>query len=960
MTSPVRQLGADTSELPVHLTRFIGRDRELDDLTRLLSSARLFTLTGAGGSGKTRLARELAARVSESFARIDWIDLSTVTDGLLLGEQVASAMGLQEHPENSPLTLMINALREHRAMLVLDNCEHVVDAAASFTEALLHACPRLVVLATSREALGVGSEMAWLVPPLASPEAIELFTERARLALPTFCADDATASTITEICRRLDGIPLAIELAAARVRVLTPSQIASRLDDAFRLLTGGSRTSLPRHRTLRATMEWSYALLGAREQVLLRRLSVFAGTFTLEAAESICVGEPLSVEDILDGVAALVDKSLVVMDGGDGMARYRLLETVRQYGLERLVEAGERDSVSRRFALQFLALVESIAPTLVGGQERPGQIERLNAEHDNVRAALNWAVADARDAELSLRYVGSMYWFWYAVGQFREARQFADRSLALDNTNVTSIIIGRAHLSSALTHLAQGEYPSAVRGCDLALESLRAADDRIGYGTALAKKGASHALNGDLDTAVAILDEAIAFTADAPPSDIARIFAVFWRGWAAYGQGDLAMAAELTTQSLTIGRRHNLPTTIGHSLTCLAEVELTRGNVEVACALALEGLEVEATNRDGWGIAIALEVIARVAAKRGRAEDAARLLGAVDAHRKRIAVGLPGLAPRARDVLIAELRAEVNDRFDALFAEGATWTIERTMQAALAEASRHTSEQRLPPPLVSDVDPSEARPKLCVLTLGPLQVFVGGEALDASVWGSARPRELLVYLLMHPEGRTKEQVGLAFWPEASSAQLRNNFHVTLHRLRKALGGPDWVTLVNDRYRIDPALIEQFDVSAFETQARDAMKTLKRGAEGAGASLEQALAHFRGDLLDGEPVGDWHLEHRDRLQRIYIDGLMALGAKLTEEERQLKAADVYRRVLARDELHEDALVALMRCQAAAGERAQALRVYRRFADRLRDELDAEPGAEAILLCEQLQQGASLSM
>jgi len=319
-------------ELPVHLTRFVGRDRELDNLIGLIETARLLTLTGAGGSGKTRLARELAAHVSSKFDRVAWVDLTPLTDAALVAEQVAAALHARETADATPMRMLVDTIGRERVLLILDNCEHLVDACASLAESILRACPRLTVLATSREALGVASETAWLVPPLGAGEATELFVERAQATLPAFAMTESNGSAVHEICRRLDGIPLAIELAAARVRVLSPEQIATRLDDAFRLLSAGSRTALPRHRTLRATMEWSFALLGEREQLLLRRLSVFAGSFTLEAAESVCAGHLLEVEDILDGVAALVDKSLVVMEPGDGMARYRLLETVRQYG----------------------------------------------------------------------------------------------------------------------------------------------------------------------------------------------------------------------------------------------------------------------------------------------------------------------------------------------------------------------------------------------------------------------------------------------------------------------------------------------------------------------------------------------------------------------------------------------------------------------------------------------------
>jgi len=766
---------------------------------------------------------------------------------------------------------------------------------------------------------------------------------------------ESNRAAISEICRRLDGIPLAIELAAARVRVLTPEQIASRLGDAFRLLSAGSRTALPRHRTLRATMEWSFGLLASREQTLLNRLSVFAGSFTLDSAEAVGAGEPLGVEDILDGVAALVDKSLIVMEPGEGIARYRLLETVRQYGAERLEETGEATAVARRFAEHCLTIVEAIAPMIVGGPTEPGLIDRLEDEHDNIRAAAAWACDDQSRGELALRFVGGLGWFWYATGYFREARQIANRALALDSADVDPGIVGRARLASALIAFFQGESDRAVREFEVAIPLLRQTTDAISIGTALSKYGAARLLAGEIEASIEILDDAVGFIRDTPRNDITRIFAVFWRGLAAYAQGDLDQATDSVGQVLSIGRDYGLPTTTGHALSTLARIECKRGNVDAACPLVAEALAIETKNEDGWGVAIALDVVTNIAASRGRLEDALRLAAAVDALRNRIAVGLPGLDPRERDALFATLRSTGGLDFKTIYNEGLSWSTEQAVAAAYQETSRHTAELRIPhavatPRVVGR--PSNAV-QLRVHALGPLQVAVDDRVIDVAPWGSARPRELLVYLLMHPEGRTKEQVGLAFWPDASVAQLRNNFHVTLHRLRKTLGGSDWVGLSGERYRIDPSLSLDFDVRVFDQEISESMRAAKRKQSDAAASLEAALRLYRGDLLDGEPVGDWHVEHRDRLQRTYVDGLMQLGALHTAEERPSKAAEAYRRVLARDELHEDAIVALMRCHAAVGERTQALRIYARYAERLRKELSCEPGDDAMELAEELQ-------
>ena len=951
MTIPESPSATATPELPVHLTRFIGRERELDDLTRLVGSVRLLTLTGAGGSGKTRLASEVAARASASFERVVWVDLAPLVDPELLPDHIAGAFHVHECAGTPVHELLAAAHGHERVLLVLDNCEHVVERCAEVVHSILLACQRLTVLATSREALGVASETAWLVPPLASVEGVQLFVDRAQAVLPSFALTSANTRAVGEICRRLDGMPLAIELAAARVRVLSPDQIAHRLDNAFRLLTGGGRTALPRHRTLRAAMDWSYGLLGAREQVLLRRLAVFAGTFTLDAAEVICAGDPLEAEDILDGVSALVDKSLVAMEPGDGVARYRMLETVRQYGVERLREAGESQPLEHRFAEHFLAVVEDAEPNIVGGSNSPRILAQLVAEHDNLRAACSWAIADRSRAELALRFVGAMYWFWYAMGQFREARQITDRALDL-GADCTPRLCGRAWVTSALTALAQGEYERACVDFETGIPLLRAADDIPGTASALAKYGAARLLGGDIDRALSILEEALAFTHGWPAHDIAVIFARFWRGWAAYAQGDYEMARELIAANVEVGRTHQLPTTLAHGLATLARVQFARGEVEEACALVLESLEREVAINDGWGIGLALDVVAFVATRRGRFEDAVRLVAGTEAHRARLAVALPEPTPAERIELLSSLRTSLGPEFDALYAAGHSLSTAEVVQLGFVEAARHTTEHRLAQADDKAVT-DRASARLRVLALGPVQVYVGGRAVEPSAWGSARPRELLVYLLMHPEGRTKEQVGLAFWPDASPAQLRNNFHVTLHRLRKALGSTDVVLLTSDRYHVDPALIEEFDVMAFEREVAAARRALKRQTEGAGVEAEQALARYRGDFLDGEPVGDWHTEHRERLQRVYVDALIELGANYAREERYEKAAEVYRRVLARDELHEEALRALMRCLAEAGDRSQALRAYRRFADRLREELEAEPEEETTRLLTRLQ-------
>ena len=958
--------GALPPALPVHLTPFVGRSHELEELSRLIPSARLLTLTGAGGSGKTRLAREAVLRVAASYGRVAWADLAPIADPDLIAEEIATALHLPERNDASPRDTVIDAICDIRTLLVLDNCEHVVDGCAELAEALLRACPRLTILATSREALGVSSEVAWLVPPLDGGEAVQLFVDRAQATQPSFALSGANAEAIDEICRRLDGMPLAIELAAARVRVLSPMQIAERLDDAFRLLTSGSRTALPRHRTLRATMEWSFGLLGEREQVLLRRLAVFAGSFSLDAAEAVCAGDPLDADDILDGVTALVDKSLVTMIAGEGVARYRLLETLRQYAMERLCDAGERDLLERRHAEHFLNVVEEAAPKLFGGEQEPGLLARLGADNDNLRAAASWSVhADGR-ADIALRFAAGLFWYWYGstmgfgAGQFREGRRFITEATARARAAGSDpAALGRALVSLGLIGLAQGDYHDSTAAFEEALALLRAHGDQESVTFLLSKYAATRLMLGDVDRAWTMIEEAHAAVEAIRPESMLHSFVYSWRGYVARARGDFATARRMHEANLRVGRHLKHRTVLGHGHSFLAAVYLAEGNVDEAFTNFCEALPYHLDLGDGWGLALDLEGLSACAQMRRRHADAARLMGAVDALRERSAVALPAAdaADRARRVALA--RAKLGDAYDRLYADGHALSMDEVVRLATDASVMQTAEFRVPMHAMRESPPAAPTgDRLRVQALGPLQVLVGGRPIDGALWGSARPRELLVFLLMHPDGRTKEQVGVAFWPEASTAQVRNNFHVTLHRLRRALGGAEWILLDGDRYRVNPALLEHFDAPVFEREVTDARRALLRESDGAEAvaRLERALTLYRGDFLDGEPVGDWHLDDRARYQRLYVGALMDLGQRYAADGRHAKAAEAFRRVLARDELHEEALRALMASLAADGERSQALRAYQRFALRLRDELEAEPAEETTQLATRLQVSA----
>jgi predicted ATPase/DNA-binding SARP family transcriptional activator len=862
-----------------------------------------------------------------------------------------------------PIDALVNEIGSAPVFLILDNCEHLIDECAVVVERLLLGCARLSVLATSRQALGVASENAWLVPPLMGLDAVQLFVERAQSTLPSFTRTDANVETLQEICRRLDGIPLAIELAAARIRVLSPEQIAERLNDAFRLLTAGSRTALPRHRTLRGTMDWSYALLTEREQTLLRRLSVFAGTFSLEAAEDVCSGDALESEDILDGVAALVDKSLVVMEPGDGVARYRLLETVRQYGEERLDAAGERVRVHERHGKHFLMTAEAFAPKLFGGEHERGLIARIRVDHDNLRAAATWAQADLSRAEDALRFADALMWYWYGTGywfgsgQFHDARQYALSALERA-PNAPPMLRARALSASGLVALAQGLYEYSRMAFEQSLAIVGRDADPAFVGLLLCKLGASHLMVGDLETAIPLLDESELVMRPLPPQ-IAQSLMFFWSGWGKLLLGDLHGGRRIFEEQLELGRTTGHPTIHAHSSSMLGKTYLALGNRALAFDYLREALRRHIDIGDAWGMALDLDGLAAVATARDQYDESVRIMGAVDALRERVAIAMPGANVPERERHTAAARRHLGDAFDRVYAIGRALTMDDVTRLVNEHVGAQTAEPRVGESDVSSVgspqrtDLTPAGASLSVSALGPLQVSIGDEIVSTAAWGSARARELLVYLLMHPEGRTKEQVGLVFWPEASSAQLRNSFHVTLYRLRKALRNPDWVMTAQDRYRVDPSVVREFDALSFERDVIAARRARKRREAGATAALERAVAQYRGDFLDGEPAGDWHLEHRDRLQKLAVDALMELGAQLTDEERYEKAADRFRQVLARDDLHEDAAYALMLCHARLGDRAAAMRLYQRFSDRMRTELDAEPSKEMTELFERVQ-------
>lgn len=482
---PLRTQGNLPNNLPTQLTSFVGREQELGEIKRLLQNTHLLTLIGPGGTGKTRLSIQAASEILGQYPDGVWfVDLAPILDPLLVPRTTAIAVGLRDEPQRPVIDMLCDYLQDKKTLLILDNCEHLIDACARMADQILHIGLDVRILASSREALGISGEVTYHVPSLGLPdisnlppvellsqyEAVRLFIDRATSAVPTFTVTNQNAPALAQVCHHLDGIPLAIELAAAKIRVLSLEQIAERIDDRFRFLTGGSRTTLERHQTLRAAIDWSYNLLSPAEQVFFRRLSVFVGGWTLEAAESVCDGESIQIYDILNLLEQLINKSLVVKEDIKRESRYSMLETIRQYANEKLVEAGENDSLRDRHLEYFLKFAASAENHLM----RPEQIEWLplvDAEYEDLRLAFEWALSK-ESAEPSLNLSQALEWFWEIRGHQLEALSWMDKALAKSSQNESrneKAARARALYQFARLQLRLSDYEKALSAAEASL-----------------------------------------------------------------------------------------------------------------------------------------------------------------------------------------------------------------------------------------------------------------------------------------------------------------------------------------------------------------------------------------------------------------------------------------------------------------------------------------------------------
>jgi len=670
------------SSLPNHpLTSFIGREQEIAEIKRLLTTSRLLTITGTGGSGKSRLALQIATDLQGTFQHgIWWVDLANLTDLTEVLQAITSVLGIGEQMSCSLMDRPSDYLRDRKILLVLDNCEHLVTACAQLAGTLLQACQEMNILTTSREALKITGETVWLVPALrcsASPnltledlmqyEATQLFIDRAKAVLPSLVLTAESVRQIAQVCLFLEGIPLAIELAAMRMNILSVEQIFARLHDCCRLLTNGSRIAPPRQQSIRTTIDWSYNLLSEKERILFHRLSVFAGRFSLDTAEVICAGGSIKKSEILDVLAHLVDKSLVVIEKRSDELQYRLQEPIRQYSYSKLQEHDEKTAAQEGYRdwspeLAVLGKGKSVR------REPRICIDPMSKEDDNRGAMLQWT-PERRGAEM----------------------------------------------------VAQ---PSSI------------------------------------------------------PSSSAL--------------------------------------------------------------------------------------------------------------------------------------------------------------------SKRTSIE------------ADVQPTLRIYALGPPLFYLGEQVLSSANWKYAKAEELLCYLLCH-RLRTKEQIGLALWPDASSTQLRNNLHATLHHLRRALGRPEWIIFEKGLYSFNRQFIHWFDVESFETLLAQAQKLQFEAPVQAIHSLQDAITLYRGDFLEHRLTGNWYLLRQSEMRKKYVNALLALGQLFLAQGQYAQAADTYSQLIAHDRFVESAHRELMRCYALQGERSQALRHYQTLQEMMDEEFGSSPDPETMDLFQQIRDG-----
>ena len=689
------------NNLPIQLTSFIGREKEITEVGDLIQNHRLVTLTGSGGTGKTRLSLQTASELFTTFPDGVWlIEFAPISDPALVPYTLANLFGLRESggTKSSIVELLIEYFGFRKALLIFDNCEHLIEATARLAESLLQACKNIHILASSREALGVKGELAYRVPSLNIPEessdisslmkseSARLFVERALDSFPDFSLTPSNASTIAQICSRLDGIPLALELAAARVKMMTVDEIAKRLDDRFRLLTGGARTALPRQQTLRAMIDWSYNLLSEQEKTLFRRLAVFVGGWTLEAAESVCSREGIETDEILDLMSQLVNKSLVIVEGIEDESRYHRLETIRQYAREKLLDSGEVESVRKKHSEWFLTAASRSEMEYLNAQNEISLLNRFEDDHENFRAALDWLLA-TEQFENYAQLASALGMFWFELGHYQEGRHRLDAGF-IHREGLSKIVIARILRVLCRILARMGNYELAITYGEESVTLFRELDNKTELAWAVDSLSDTFSENGDDKEADIYYQEALTLYREVGnKSGIA--YMMIEVGWGQVVAGNFEEGFTNLEESLKLLRNLDEAYGIAYAMFVIGTCRWHSHEYEKSEIAAKEGIKLFHQLGNKWFANGCLAVLAGVSSARGQPQQAAKYIGVTDKVLEAIRGSIPPFW--ARDVvnpILASIHAQLNDvDYDKAYHEGYSMTLDQALKFTLDVAN---------------------------------------------------------------------------------------------------------------------------------------------------------------------------------------------------------------------------------------------------------------------------------
>jgi predicted ATPase/DNA-binding SARP family transcriptional activator len=1006
------------SNLPLALPPLIGREQELHSGLSLLARSRLVTLTGPGGCGKTALALRLASVVRSASSDGVWVvELALLSDPTAMPDAARGVLQAGGFFAEEADTLMsqewvIAALRRRDALLLLDNCEHVIAASADFVEAVLRGCPRVRILATSREALRLQEEVEWLIPPLDLPPpelpaasnasavarlrsyaAVELFVDRARATVSSFDLTADNATLIARICHRLDGLPLALELAARYVKALSLQQIEEGIVRDMGFLAGGRRTAEARHQTLHATIEWSYRLLSRDEQLAFRQLCALAGDFGAQLAEAVC---DVPHARMIASLSSLADASLVQVTRHEDEARYRILETIRQFGRSQLIEKGEEEATYERYCRWAERYTAAISDAR--GDDPKLSLECLDREHDHVRAVLRW-MQSQRETTRALRLAIRLLPFWRQRGYVAEGRRWLEGLLAQRDTaeplifadacndagvlamwqgdyqcarvwHETALAILRrsdrgasSGLLTALTAMTQfrlgflaekyGDYASAERHLEQSLLMYSAIDDVAGKHMARSRLALVYHHRGERRRAETCLEDSLAFYRGfGEHGPVAALLLNL--GTMALERGRLQRAATLLEESLRLNERIGDRFAALFSLTYLGVVSLRQNDLTRSEQRFCQALGLARADSNPEILVRLLDGVAMVAAQRDDLAQAACLWGSMIALRtaKRIEYRRAEKRSHERALAAARVRAEASV-FHAAWQEGATLSLEAILArasapfysgAAVATRDQLPAEEALPEPA----------PDLRIKALGSARVWRGARELVSADFVYAKARELLFFLLSSPP-RTKEQICLALWPDADPTHAHLNFRVTLYHLRRALGRRDWVNYSQNLYSLNRSRQDalQYDVDTFECRVDEAERHRLLHPDRACALLEEAISLYEGEYLQSVRVTEWATPLQDALRRRHQSALLSLASLYLERGEARRALTTFQCLIAQDKYAEEAHRGVIQCYVKLQDMGRAAGHYQYLCAVLKEELGISPAPQTRAAVQQAQ-------